>query len=107
MTYTLRRIGFMSAVKIAAIVSAAAATIPIALLVLLNHIFQFWDVVIPPDVLGPMLAQTALLAAVLGGISTALTVSLYNICAQVFGGIKLDLKPQVPPRKQKEDVEIE
>ncbi len=107
MTYTLKRIGFMSAVKIAALVSAAAAIIPIALLVLLNHIFQFWDVVIPPDVLGPMLAQTALLAAVLGGVSTALTVSLYNVCAPIFGGISLELKAQHPPRKQKEEVDID
>ena len=106
MTYTLKRIGFMSAVKIAAIVSAAAAIIPIALFLLLNHFFKFWDVVIPPDVLGPMLAQTALMAAIAGGISTALTVSIYNVCAPIFGGIKLELNPQYPPRKQKEEVDI-
>ncbi len=107
MTYTLKRIGFMSAVKIAAIVSAAAAIIPIALLVLLNYVFKFWDITIPPDVLGPMLAQTALIAALAGGISTALTVSLYNVCAPLFGGITLELKAQYPPRKQKEDVDID
>ncbi|MCY3778773.1 MAG: hypothetical protein OXG78_00565 [Chloroflexi bacterium] len=107
MTYTLKRIGFMSAVKIAAIISAAAAVIPIALLLLLNHFLKFWDVIIPPDVLGPMLAQTALIAAVAGGVSTALTVSLYNVCAPLFGGITLELKAQYPPRKQKEDVDID
>ena len=107
MTYTLKRIGFISAVKISAIIAAAAATIPIALLVLLNHLLKFWDIIIPPDVLGPMLLQTGIIAAILGGVSTALTVSLYNCCAAVFGGIKLELKPQHPPRKQKEQVDIE
>ena len=107
MTYTLKRIGFMSAVKIAAVISAAAAVIPILLLVLLNAIFKFWDIEIPPDVLGPMLAQTALIAAVAGGVSTALSVSLYNVCAPIFGGITLELKAQQPPRKQKEDIDID
>ena len=107
MTYTLNRIGFMSAVRIAAVVSAAAATLPILILVLLNHFFKFWDVVIPPDVLGPMLAQTALLGAVAGGLSTALMVVIYNICAPILGGVTFDLKPQYPPRKQKEEVDIE
>ena len=107
MTYTLKRIGFVSAVKIAAVISAAAAVIPILLLVLLNAIFKFWDIEIPPDVLGPMLAQTALIAAVAGGVSTALSVSLYNVCAPIFGGITLELKAQQPPRKQKEDIDID
>ncbi len=107
MTYTLNRIGFLSAVKIAAIVSAAAAVLPIVLLVLLNAIFNFLDVEIPLDVLGPILAQIAMWAAVAGGISTALTVSIYNVCAPIFGGITVELKAQHPPRKQKEDVEID
>ena len=107
MTYTLNRIGLMSAVKIAAIVSATAAALPLLILVLLNAIFKFWDIDIPPDVLAPMLAQTAMLAASLGAISTALTVSIYNVCAPIFGGITFDLKPQYPPRKQKEEVDIE
>ena len=106
MTYTLKRIGFLSAVKIAAVVSAAAAVLPILLLVLLNAIFKLIPVDIPLDVLGPMLAQIALWAAVAGGVSTALTVSIYNICAPVFGGITLELKAQQPPRKQKEEVDI-
>jgi len=107
MTYTLKRIGFLSAVKIAAVVSAAAAVLPIVLLVLLNAIFKFLDVDIPLDVLAPILAQIALWAAVAGGISTALTVSIYNVCAPIFGGITIELKAQQPPRKQKEDVEID
>ena len=107
MTYTLNRIGLTSAVKISAIVSAAAAVAPILLLILLNAIFKFWDIEIPPDVLAPMLAQTALLAASLGAISTALTVALYNICAPIVGGITFDLKPQYPPRKQKDQVDID
>ncbi len=106
MTYTLKRIDFMSAVKITAIVSAGIALLSIGLLLLLNHIFQFWDAIIPPDILFPLLAQTALLAALSGGLSTGLTVLIYNICAPIFGGIKLELKPQYPPRKQKEEVEI-
>ena len=106
MTYTLKRIGFLSAVKIAAAVSTAIAVLPIVVFLLLNAIFKFWDVEIPPDVLGPMLATAAFWAAVTGGISTALTVSIYNICAPIFGGIKLELKQEHPPRKQKEDVDI-
>ena len=53
MTYTLKRIGFLSAVKIAAIIAAAAAVLPIILLLLLNAVFKFLDIEIPPDVLGP------------------------------------------------------
>ena len=105
MTYTLKRIGFLSAVKIAAVVSAAAAVLPIILLLLLNGIFNFLDVKIPPDVLGPILAQIALWAAIAGGVSTALTVSIYNVCAPIFGGITIELKAQHPPRKQKDEVE--
>lgn len=107
MTYTLKRIGFLSAVKIAAIISAAAAVLPIILLLLLNAVFKFLDIEIPPDVLGPVLAQTALIAAVAGGVSTALTVSIYNVCAPIFGGITLELKAQHPPRKPKDEVDID
>ncbi|MDE2635545.1 MAG: hypothetical protein OXI30_04205 [Chloroflexota bacterium] len=107
MTYTLKRIGFLSAVKIAAVVSAAAAVLPILLLALLNAIFKLIPVDIPLDALGPMLAQVALWAAVAGGISTALTVSIYNVCAPIFGGITLEFKAQQPPRKQKEEVVID
>ncbi|MYD11484.1 MAG: hypothetical protein F4X02_15755 [Chloroflexi bacterium] len=107
MTYTLKRIGFLSAVKIAAIISAAAAVLPIILLLLLNAVFKFLDIEIPPDVLGPLLAQTALIAGVLGGVSTALTVSIYNVCAPIFGGITLELKAQQPPRKSKQDIDID
>ena len=106
MTYTLNRIGFLSAVKIAALVSAGAAVLPIILLVLLNAIFNLIPVDIPLDVLAPILAQIALWAAMAGGVSTALTVSIYNVCAPIFGGITIELKAQHPPRKQKEDVDI-
>ncbi len=106
MTYTLKRIGFLSAVKIAAIVSAAAAVLPILLLVALNNLFNFWDVQIPFDVLGPILAQIAMIAAVAGGVSSALAVSIYNVCAPIFGGVTLELEAQRPPRKQKEAVDI-
>ncbi|MCY4060876.1 MAG: hypothetical protein OXG53_00760 [Chloroflexi bacterium] len=107
MTYTLKRIGFLSAVKIAALVSAGAAVLPIILLVLLNAIFKFLDVDIPLDALAPILAQIALWAAIAGGISTALTVSIYNVVAPIFGGITVELKAERPPRKPKEDVDIE
>ena len=107
MTYTLKRIGFLSAVKIAALVSAGAAVLPTVLLVLLNAIFKFLDIDIPLDVLGPILAQIALWAAITGGASTALTVSIYNVCAPIFGGITIELKAQHPPRKPKEAVDIE
>ena len=69
---------------------------PIILLLLLNAVFKFLDIEIPPDVLGPLLAQTALIAGVLGGVSTALTVSIYNVCAPIFGGITLELKARAP-----------
>lgn len=107
MTYTLKRIGFLSAVKISAIISAAAAVLPIILLLLLNAVFKFLDIEIPPDAMGPLLAQTALLAAALGGVSTALTVSIYNVCAPIFGGITVELNRENPPRKGKQDVDIE
>lgn len=107
MTYTLKRIGFLSAVKISAIVSAAAAVLPILLLVALNGIFNFWDIQVPFDVLGPILAQIAMLAALAGGLSAALAVSIYNVCAPVFGGITLELKAHRPPRKPKESVDID
>ena len=106
MTYTLKRIGFLSAVKIAAVVSAGAAVLPILLLIALNAIFNLIPVDIPPDVLVPILAQIALWSAVAGGISTALTVSIYNVCAPIIGGITVELKAQQAPRKPKEDVDI-
>ncbi|MDE2856072.1 MAG: hypothetical protein OXN88_18010 [Chloroflexota bacterium] len=106
MTYTLKRIGFLSAVKIAALVSAAAAVLPILLLIALNAIFKLIPVDIPPDVLAPILAQIALWSAIAGGISTALTVSIYNVCAPFIGGITVELKAHQPPRKAKEDVDI-
>ncbi|MDE2774506.1 MAG: hypothetical protein OXI77_01065 [Chloroflexota bacterium] len=106
MTYTLKRIGFLSAVKIAALVSAAAAVLPILLLVALNAIFNLMPIDIPLDVLGPMLAQIALWAAIAGGVSTALTVSIYNVAAPILGGVTVELKAQHPPRKPKDDVEI-
>jgi len=102
MTYTLRRIGVLSSVRIATLVSAVASALPVALLVLLNDIFHFWDVIIPPDVLLPLLVQTALLGAVAGGLSTALGVLLYNVSAPLLGGISFELESQQPPRKQKE-----
>lgn len=107
MTYTLKRIGFVSAVRIAAIVSAAAAVLPIAILLLLNAIFKFLDVIIPPELIGQVLASTALWGAAAGAISTAIVVLIYNICAHYFGGITLELIPQRPPRKSKDEVDIE
>ena len=101
MIHTIIRIGLASTVKIAAIVSGLAAAIPVALLLILNNLVQFRDIFVPPDVLAPLLAQTALLGAVADGISTALTVVIYNLCAPVFGGVTLHLKPQHPPRKPK------
>ena len=80
MTHTLTRIGFLSTVRIAAIVSALSAALPVAALLL----------------------QVALLGAFAGGMSTALAVLIYNLCAPVFGGVTLHLKPQHPPRKRKD-----
>ncbi|MCY4146189.1 MAG: hypothetical protein OXE95_11525 [Chloroflexi bacterium] len=105
MTHTITRIGFASTVKIAAVVSALAAALPVGLLLLFNNLFQFWDVFVPPDVLAPWLAQMAALGALAGGISTAFTVLAYNLCAPLFGGVALRLKPLHPPRKQKADVD--
>ena len=107
MTYTLKRIGFVSAVKISAIVSAAAATLPIALLLLLNAIFKFLDLIIPPELIGQVLASTALWGAAAGAFSTAIVVVIYNICAHYFGGITLELVAERPPRKSKAEVDID
>ena len=107
MTYTLKSIGFISAVRIAAVVSAACALVPIIIFLLLNHFFKFWDIEIPPDVIGPMLASAAFWAAITGAISTALTVSIYNICAHFIGGIQIELAAQRPPRKPKAEVDID
>ena len=102
MTHTITRIGFASAVRISAIVSALAAALPVAALLLLNNALQFWDVFVPPDVLAPLLLQVAALGAFAGGLSTALAVLIYNLCAPVVGGVSLHLKPQYPPRKHKD-----
>ena len=107
MTHTLKSIGFISAVRISAVVSAACALVPIIIFLLLNHFFKFWDVIIPPDVLAPMLASAAFWAALTGAISTGIVVSIYNICAHFFGGIQLNLEAQRPPRKAKAEVDID
>jgi len=107
MKYTVKRIGFSSAVKIAAVVSAALAVVPLLVLRLLNGIFKFWDVIIPPELLGEVLAGAAFWAALWGGISTGLVVVIYNISAAFFGGIKVELQAQQPPRKPKGQVDIE
>lgn len=107
MTYTLKSIGFISAVKISAVVSAVSALVPIIIFLLLNHFFKFWDVIIPPDVLGPMLASAAFWAALTGGISTGIVVAIYNICAHFLGGVQVKLTAQRPPRKAKAEVDID
>ncbi len=107
MMYTVKRVGFSSAVKIAAVVSAAAAVIPIVLFLLLNAIFKFWDVIIPPELLGQALAGAAFWAALWGGISTGLVVIIYNISAAFFGGIQIELQAQSGPRKPKDQIDIE
>jgi len=107
MTYTLKRIGFVSAVRIAALVSAAVAVLPIAILLLLNAIFKFLDVIIPPELIGQVLASTALWGAAAGAVSTAIVVIIYNICAHYFGGITFELKAERPPRKSKAEVDID
>ncbi len=107
MTYTLKRIGFVSAVRIAAIIAAAVAVLPIIILLVLNAIFKFLDVVIPPELIGQVLASTALWAAAAGAISTAIVVVIYNLCAHYFGGITIELKAERPPRKSKEEVDID
>ncbi len=107
MTHTLKRIGFRSAVKISAIIAAVAAVLPILAFVLLNDLLKFWDIVIPPNVLFPVLVSAALWAAVAGAVSTALVVALYNLVAACCGGITLELQPQRPPRKSKESVDID
>ena len=98
MTYTLKRIGFVSAVKIAAIVSAAVAVLPIVIFLLLNAIFKFWDIEIPPDLQsvpcwhrlpsGPLPAAPSPLAIV---------VVIYNICAHYFGGITFEVNGPASP----------
>ena len=105
--YIVKRIGFSSAVKIAVVVSAAAAVVPIAVFLLLNQLFNIWDVIIPPEMIGEVLAAAAFWAAVWGGISTGLVVVIYNVCADFLGGIKIELEVQHPPRKQTGRVDID
>ncbi len=101
MTHTLKSIGFVSAVKISAVVSAACAVIPIIIFLLLNYLFKFWDVIIPPDVLGPMLAAAAFWAALTGGISTGIVVAIYNICAHFLAASRSSFSPSLPRAKAK------
>lgn len=107
MKYTVKRIGLLSAVKIAAIASAALAVVPIVLFLLLNALFKFWDVIIPPELIGQALAGAAFWAALWGGVSAGLAVIVYNVSAACFGGIQVELQAQPGPRKSKEQIDIE
>ena len=102
MTYTLKSIGFISAVKISAIVSAAVAVVPIIIFLLLNHFFKFWDVVIPPDLVGELLAS----AAFLGGahrrhLDWHRGRHLQYQCQISSAASDLSSKPNIRPAKQK------
>jgi hypothetical protein len=105
--YTVKRIGIFSAVKMGAILSAMLVVVPIVILLVLNNIFKFWDVIIPPELLIESLASAAFWSAVWGGLFTGVIVIIYNISARFFGGIKVELHMQPPPRKQHEQVDID
>ena len=107
MTHTLKRIGFTSAVKIAAIISAAAAVAPVLILLMLNAIFKFWDVIFPPEMLGQVIVGLAIWGGLAGGISAGICVILYNIAAHYCGGITFELQARRPPRKSKDAVDID
>lgn len=105
--YTLKRIGVFSAIKMGAILSAMLVVVPIVILLVLNSIFQFLDVIIPPEMLIQGLASVAFWSAVWGGISTGIIVIIYNVSAHFFGGIKVELHLQGPPHKPAGQVDID
>ena len=105
--HTIKRIGIFSAIKMGAILSAMLIVVPIVIFLVLNMIFKFWDVIIPPELLIQTLASTAFWAAVWGGISTGVVVIIYNVSAHYFGGIQIELHMQAPPRQHHEQVDID
>ena len=105
--HTIKRIGVFSAVKMGAILSAMLIIVPIVIFLVLNGIFKFWDVIIPPDLLIQSLASTAFWAAIWGGISTGVVVIIYNVSAHYFGGIQIELHIPHPPRQHTEQVDID
>ena len=105
--YTLRRIGVFSAVKIGGILSAMLIVVPIVVLLGLNSIFKFWDIIIPPELLIQGLAEVAFWAAIWGGISTGVVVIIYNVSSHFFGGIQVELHLHQPPHKNRDQVDID
>ena len=98
MMYTVKRIGLFSAVKIGAILAAMVVIVPIVTLLILNGLFKFWDVIIPPELLIQGLAEIAFWMAIWGGIVTGIVVIIYNVSAYFFGGIEVELKAHQSPR---------
>lgn len=100
--YNIKRIGILSAMKVGGIISALLVVVPIVVFLVLNGIFKFWDVIIPPELLLQGLASTAFWAAIWGAISTGVVVFLYNVASHFFGGITVELKPLYPVRKDEQ-----
>jgi hypothetical protein len=105
--HTVKRIGVISAIKIGGIISAMLVVVPIVIFLVLNGIFRFWDVIIPPELLIQTLASTAFWAAIWGGISTGVVVIIYNVSAHYFGGLQVELHIQPTPRQRHEQVDID
>ena len=97
--YSVKRIGILSAMRIGGILSALMIVVPILILLGLNNIFKFWDVIIPPELLIQGLASTAFWGAIWGALSTGVIVFLYNVSAHFFGGITVELKHLHPIHK--------
>jgi len=105
--YTVKRIGILSAIKMGAILSAMVLVVPIVVLLVLNTLFKFWDIIIPPELVVQTLSSLAFWAAIWGGITTGIVVIIYNLSAHFFGGVEVELTLQPPSRKQHEQIDID
>jgi len=105
--YTVKRIGVRSAIKVGAILAAMLVVVPVVIFLVLNGLFKFWDVIIPPELMIQGLSSMAFWAAIWGGITTGMVAIIYNVSAHFFGGLEVELKSPPPPRKRHETIDIE
>lgn len=97
--YSIKRIGILSAMRIGGILSALIVVVPILVLIALNSIFKFWDIIIPPELLIRGLSNMAFWAAIWGAVTTGVIIFLYNVSAHFFGGVTVELKRLHPVHK--------
>lgn len=105
--YTVKRIGIRSAIRIGAILSALFVVVPVIVLLVLDGIFKFWGIIVPPELLIRGLASAAFWAAIWGGITAGIVAILYNLSSRYFGGVEIELVAHKPPKSKREQVEID